>query len=233
MVTQISAGCARWARDAATGRGPQDRDGEQGFSLVELLVTMLVLGVVMAALTSSVVSIQRTAQRIDVRTDNVTSVRHALAVSSQLLRAASTTEGNAGEAAFRITRPGLAEFTALLEDLEQPHQVVLEMTTSGELWQRISAPVEAQDGTVTFPTVTRQRLLATDLDVSSSQFTYYRRDEAGNDVPIATANGNPEREIRRGIARVGIELRLSRDASGRVAGQTVTTDVRIPNQGVA
>lgn len=201
-------------------------DQEAGFTIIELVVAMTIFAVIMGALATGIIQIQRASHHVDVSTQNVDQARLAVAGVSRSLRAAVTSLDN--RPAFEVAEADHAVFTAYLGSPEVPVRIELQRLANGDLRERVTTASVAGDGTVTYPPANRrERVLARGLETTGRLFTYTATDENGAEIVLGVAPGE---ELRRTVAKVRIDLAVSNDPSGRTGPQLLSTEVRLPNR---
>lgn len=215
---------------------------EAGLTLVEILVTMAILGVVLTALTAGAISMNRASYTTDLGTRNQNQARTAIAVLSRDIRAASPVRPST-QPAFLVARPNEANFTANLDDSTRPRLVRLFIDGDSRLVEDATPPDPASDPAtgLTWDTDNDSvvRFIAAFVinDAGLPLFRYLDRD--GTELPYSTSacagpNGNvappclETADLRR-IATVELSLTVSSDPSDRVQPFTVAQRVRLPN----
>ncbi len=214
---------------------------ESGFSLVELLVAMFVLGIVLTGLTSAAMSIYRASNQVDLATRNQNEARTAITVLSRDVRAAAPVRPNA---AFRIARPNEAVFTALLDDAPRQQLVRIFVDEQNRLVEDTTPPDEGltPEGNLNWNVDgnSRVRFIATFVSNDDTQPMFRYLDADGDefemsttacDAPGGTTVAPPclTPEQRNSIAIVELSLSISSDPGDRVRQFTVQQGVRLPN----
>lgn len=219
-----------------------DHRDEAGVSLVEVLVTMTILGVVLSALTAGAISMNRASYSADLGTRNQNEARTAIAVLSRDIRAAAPVRPST-EPAFLVARPNEANFTANLDDSTRPRLVRLFIDGDSRLVEDATPADPASDPATGLTWDTDNdavvRFIAAFVvnDASLPLFRYLDRN--GAELPYSASacsgpDGNvdppclTDSDLRR-VATVELSLTVSSDPSGRVQPFTVSHRVRLPN----
>lgn len=218
-------------------RGHQD---EHGLTLVEMMITLAILGIVMTALTSGAITLYRASHHADLTTRNQNEARTAISVLSRDVRAAAPVRP---DPAFLVARPNEAFFTALLDDAPRQQLVRLFVDPTNRLVEDSTPPDPGTtlEGGLTWDVDNNSRVryiasFVTNDDVRPL-FRYF--DANSNELPMsATACPGPDGDVpppcleeaqRNNIAIVGIALSISSDPGERVRQFTVEQLVRLPN----
>ena len=202
-----------------------DRSDEGGFTLVELLVTMTILGVVLAAVATGIMQVQRTAAGTERRLVDLGQARQGVDSAARTMRTA-TRYGNAGP--FTELADTSVTFYALrnVANTGTPVRIQLLVDGSNQLLER---QTPAAGGT------TRERVLATGVQVAPGGrvFTYYPQYNAyvtatPSPTPGATPAAITTLSQQAAVRTVVITLSVQ---SGRYGARqtTVQTQVELPN----
>lgn len=217
------------------------RTEQSGLTIVELLVTLTILGVVLSALTAGAISLYRASFSVDIGTRNQNEARLAIAVVSRDIRAAAPVRPST-EPAFLVARPDEANFTANIDDSTRPQLIRLFIDDQSRLIEDASPPDPATDPETgldwdTDAAVVRYIAAFVVNDTSLPLFRYL--DVNGVELPYSTtACAGPDGDVdppclveadRRRVATVELSLTVSSDPSGREQPFTVAQRVRLPN----
>lgn len=228
----------------------RDPRGQTGLTVVELLVTMTILGVVLSALTAGVISIYRASFQVDLGSANQAEARNAMTVLSRDIRTASPVRPST-QSAFLVATPTGAEFTANLDDSQFPQLVRLSIDGDSRLVEDATPATVTTDpgtGEVTVswdPADSNVRFVAAFV-VNDATLPLFRFFESGVGgpvelVPQATGTcprpdgGTPtpapclDEGQRNRVSIVELNLTISSDPSGRVGQFTVSQRIRLPN----
>lgn len=219
-----------------------DYRDEAGLSLVEILVTMVILGVVLSALTAGAISMNRASYATDLGTRNQNEARTAIAVLSRDIRAASPVRPST-QPAFLVARPDEANFTANLDDGTRPRLVRLFIDGDSRLVEDATPADPASDPATGLTWDTDNdaviRFIAAFVVNDASRPLFRYLDLNGAELPYSTTAcagpaGNvappclTESDLRR-VATVELSLTVDSDPNARVQPFTVTQRVRLPN----
>lgn len=203
---------------------PCGRHDERGYSLVELLVVVVMLGVIGGFVTTAVVTGMRTTQATEARTYALTDIHRGLERVGRELRAANPIELDTGGAyadslGATVIRDGQEivyryyleeeddETTSLLEDVQRTDLATGTMTEQNGLFIADIA----------------------NLDTGTPLFTYYGTDNVTRELELVTCTGLDEDECRQEHqAATQVELNLEKyvDGQDRIL---VTTVVNVRN----
>ena len=213
---------------------------EHGLTLVEMMVTLVILGIVMTALTSGAITLYRASHQADLTSRNQNEARTAISVLSRDVRTAAPVRT---DPAFLVARPNEAFFTAMLDDAPRQQLVRLFVDATGRLVEDATAPDPGTtvEGGLTWDVDNNSRVrfiasfVANDdasplfryLDVNSNELEMSEAPCPGPDGVVAPPC--LEEAQRNNIAIVGISLSVSSDPSERARHFTVEQLVRLPN----
>ena len=206
---------------------------EEGFTLVELLVTISILALVMGAVTTAVVATQRTVRETDQRYTDLGEARVAMNATSRNVRTAIRL--NPGDPAFIDAGPEHLEFYANVDvGAGDPKRVrldvqgddLLETVEDGTVGSGAGAnPVRTWTGDGAPRTRTIARNLTNPTD-GEPLFEYFAQ---GASTPFATPGDQLPAADQGDVRQVRIELRVDSDAVPDVAETVLANRVRIPN----
>ena len=208
---------------------------EDGFTLVELLVTVAILALVMGATTTAIISTQRTVRETDQRYTDLGEARVAMDAAGRLVRTAIRL--NPRDPAFVSAGPYALAFYANVDvATEDPKQVILqvqgddliETVTEGDIIAGVDANGEPRRNWRAIGTP-RTRTIARNLTNSAQGepvFEYYAQGAA---QPLATPGGTLPAPDQVDVRHVRIELRIDSDAAPGVRETVLVNRLRIPN----
>lgn len=213
-----------------------DSQRQGGFTLVELLVGMLILGIVMTALVASFTTATQSSAASDNRIQNLEEARILMANVSKDLRTATPITGP-GATPFVPTTGGLVlagdrdvTFYASLYTSGAPRRVRLWVDTSNPnepvLRETVRQP-DSETPPLTYNTKPDKTRLVGRYIVNGSTFadavlSYYNGAGARLTTPLTTADAEDVRSIR-------VRLKVRRSTNLAVRGSTLETTVRLVN----
>ncbi len=225
---------------------------DEGVTLVEMMVVMLVLSTILAFTMQSVASFQRASTGGVRRIENLNEARILMQVITKDVRTAaklnaSTSPFPDGPSGFYpidgVTRAGNREilFLANLNLSTQCPKLIrlyLQYTSAVDGYRLIESVREPSGGTPEGDDCTwiggavRTRLVGRYIANTTAEpvFTYYYADAAGDLVPFALADGawlSVTDALK--VKEVGIRLAVRKDTSLSVADTTIENRVRLPN----
>lgn len=171
---------------------------ESGFTLVELLVTLAILGVVLTGITGAAVALQRVVRSEDRRIEDALETVQTIEAASKLLRA--SVRPTAVSARFEVATPRFARFYSNVDTTAGaapgPKRVELEVTATGSFIERVWTPDPGTYPAVTYSTAPSVRVLTRDVvndPLTEPVFSYLDLSTCPNDgspcVPLdATAD---------------------------------------------
>ena len=222
--------------------GQRSDAGQAGITIVELLITLVILSVVMTTLASAAISIYRATNHVTFQTDDQNQARSAITVLSRDIRAAAPIR-QTSQPAFLLATGDRAEFTANLENTARPVLVRLNIDGQSRFLEDTTPPQStAPDDPVLFDTVNdaRVRYIAAFVvnEPSAPIFRYYDSNNVELvpgvgpcPVPAAVAIAGPclNLDQRRRVATVELTLTIGSAPNDLVGAFTVTQRVRLPN----
>lgn len=199
--------------------------GEDGITLVELLVAATLTAVIIGAAYGAMIVMSRSLLSSDIQTDNVDQLRTGIATVSRDLRAAS--EPRSGTPAFEVAEEDVATFFTRVGPTVELAHIDLRVV-DGEL-RHTRTPVGFNaDGEVELLSdEVVERTIARGVITDVAVLRYL--DENG-----AELTDLDQAAERRRIRAVEVRLRAATDGAVRVRPTELTTTVRLPNlQGAA
>lgn len=219
-------------------RVPTARD-DRGITLTETLVTMLVLGFVLAAVMSLFTSSLRTASATNKRLEEIADGKIAVSVMTRSLRTAILPSqlydtASTDTAAFIKAKPDEISFFANLENIDNtvgPSKVTYLVDAGGVLRESVQPPLPRAAGVTRFTycdpnlasCAVKRRILARNVDLTQgSIFAYYNAMSVklvGDPLPLADLES---------VDSVDVTLTVRVAGSGG-NGTTYTSRVALPN----
>lgn len=201
---------------------------EDGFSLPELLVVVLITGIVMIALFSSMSSVTMATARTDARTQTITETRQAMETITRDLRAAnpidviSPVSDYDRRVQFSVyCKSGSADCVDNLRSVTyRGNGKKLERVVGGS-----AAPLLKPEGTGSLPPELRRGALLN--SASEPIFTYFRAD--GQPFVTTGDGATPATSFRDCAKTVRIHLRVRAEANNPTAVVNLRTDVALRN----
>lgn len=210
-----------------------------GFTLVELLVTISLLAVVMGAVTSTMIGMQRQVAATEIRYEDLGTARTAINAMQQTLRAAIAL--NPDDSAVLHAEDDHVRFYSnvfVTDDADRAPKLVeyevdaagvlTESVTNGDLSTNASGEVEwSADGSP------RVRTLARNVDTTQPLLTYYGDTVGPSDTPLGAASGLlPPTDLPL-VHQVLIDIRVDSPDGYGVEDTQLRNRVRMPNAYVA
>jgi hypothetical protein len=225
---------------------------DEGVTLVEMAVVMLVLSAILAFTMQSVASFQRASTGGVRRIENLNEARILMQVITKDVRTAAklnaaTSPFPDGPTGFypvdNVTRAGNREVLFLANlNLTTPCpkliRLYLQYVSSVDGYKLIESVTEPSGGTPQAQDctwvggATRTRLVGRYISNTTAQpiFTYYYADETGNLVPFTLADGAwLSTTDALAVKEVGVSLIVRKDTSLSVGDTTLENRVRLPN----
>jgi len=216
---------------------------EAGFTLVELLVTMLVMGIIFAALPFIVSSTTRLTAANSTRLQSMTQARVSVESAARLLRTAVVPKqlgADSGDSAFIQGDDFHVQFYADINNPDNsvgPSRVTLKVD-NGTLVQIVQPPDQPvvnydyqwSDCVVGATGCTkRQTTLATDVQMSAAVFTYYMPDANGVDH-VLTGQQPYDADALGTVDAIEITVTVGKHASSPIAADTYISRVALLNK---
>ncbi|WP_158253916.1 type II secretion system protein J [Cryobacterium sp. N22] len=213
------------------------KGGEQGLSLVELLVAMLLLAIVATMISGLYLSTMRTVSQTRIVSANSREASNGMNEVSRVIRAATENpvSGAANQPALESALPEsvtLYAYINLVSSAELPVKIRLSLDTSRRLietqWPAIESPIGS--GFFTFsPTSSSTRIMAGTVAAPSgsapSLFTYVLKD--GTELTAPSAGLTLDQ--RDTIAAVKVTMTLQGSATDSRSAVTLQNTVGMPN----
>lgn len=220
-----------------------------GFTLVELLVVVAILGLLLAGLASFAISTMRATQKVDVRTTDHSNAQLAMVVLGRDVRAAVAPIPSE-QPSFLIAKPNEAEFTANIGSITRPAEINLSIDEGNRLVETAIEPTgSVVNDDLEWDEADRSTryvasFLLNDPDVEPL-LRYYRVDRGDPDDPddpgdpleltelVPDLVAYPDRGLstrdRCDIGVVQLTLAVGSDPSGRTERFLLTNEIRLPN----
>lgn len=219
----------------------RDNASDGGFTLVEIMVAVFILGIVMAAVQGTLIMAQRTSSANIVRADQSQQGRLSMEAISRNLRTAVLPSQLNGTctgcdlAAFLKAEPSRVQFYANVNNDSNavgPSRVTYERKTNGELWETIQppnahAPTDYNYQYCTPGTggcVVNTRRLASGVLATTDLFTYYNKDgvKLGSGAALTAA------ELA-SVDSIDVYVSVQSTDKDAVPPTSFTTRVSLPN----
>ncbi len=230
------------------------RDEDDGVTLVEMTVVMLILGVILAFTIQSVASFQRASTGGVRRIENLNEARILMQVITKDVRTAAKLNaatspfpdvipGVGNQSADGVTRAGNREVAFLANlNLSTPCpkliRLYLQYVSSVDGWKLIESVTEPSAGTPQAGTCSwvgganRTRLVGRFIANTTAEpiFTYYYTNASGALVPYALASGAWLTTAQAlNVKEIGVNLNVRKDTTLIVADTALENRVRLPN----
>ena len=213
---------------------------DRGFTLAEVSITVVILGVVLAGVQTALIMTQRTVSDQSIRVDQTQQGRVAIESVTKILRTAvlpsqlnATCTGCSDLAAFIQGTPKSVQFYANINNdrnIVGPSRVTYTVNSSNELIETVQAPDPhaADDFDYQYCTpgpgcVVSTRVLARNMVPSQAVFAYY--DKIGNSLGTGTLDANKLAQVD----SVDVVISTKLNPTSRVPGTTFTSRVSLPN----
>lgn len=217
------------------------KDKDKGFTLVEVLVSVFILGIVLAAVQGTLIMTQRTVGMDFVRVDQTQMGRTSMDAITRNLRTAVLPSQLNGTctgcdlAAFLKAEPYKVQFYANINNdsnIVGPSRVTYEVTASGALQETIQppnahAPTDYNYQYCTPGTagcVVKVRSLATGVQTTSPIFTYYSKDG----TTLGTAGTLSAADLA-AVDSVDVLVSVKKSPNSTVPATSFTARVTLPN----
>jgi len=198
--------------------------GEQGVSLVELVVTLSILSLVLTIVYGSFMSASSTVSGANEKLQNLDEARTLVAVASKDIRTAVRLE--AGTSPFLTADDDEAVFYGNLNTTDAPKKVRIHVDTEDKLIEEVwTADVGSTAPDYTYTGGPKIRLVGRYVANTTAEpiFTYY------DDDGVALTSYPLDDSDRLAIKSVGITLRVKRTSTFNDEATTVINRVRLPN----
>lgn len=204
----------------------------EGLTVVELMVSLMIMGVVLSGLSAAAIGVWRATSTVTLTTDDQNQARTAMTVLSRDIRAAAPLRPS-DLPAFHVAQPNRAEFTANLDSATRPQLIRIYVDADSRMVEDAIAPNDGsvEDGTFGWdPDDARVRYIASYVvnDVNEPLLRYFDGDTEL--LPADPAVGLTL-EQRRRINLVEVSVRIGSSPSQRVGAFQVSQRIRLPNAG--
>lgn len=199
---------------------------EDGFTLVELLITMSILSVVMALITGSAIYLQRSINETDQRYDDLGQAQVGLEATTKWLRNAITVDPYTQPFTLGKRSEVIVMANVGIQAGDPPRLVGLRVV-AGDLEERMwTGTIDASGNWKTASSTPRTRIIAHGV-TQPLLFTYFDAD--GTDITPATDRDLTESE-RKLVRRVGISITVQQSPAVDVPPSQLSNRVVLPNQ---
>jgi type II secretory pathway pseudopilin PulG len=215
---------------------------DAGISLVELLVTMVLFGILGTVIMTAMIATQQTSRNVGVRSRDLSNVQVAVEAMSKRLRTAAVrpTTGTPG-LAISSAGPSSITFWGYISAGKAPSQVSFYLDAQQRLMESIAATTQCTvtlDSQWTYGTP-RVRVLATRVSSTTQLFTYHSPPTASGGTyagaTIATTGAGstvPAAQLP-DVDSVEINLSVDLPSSPDIPSASAITQVNLPNQVVS
>lgn len=227
-------------RPSAWGLPGKDRRRDHGFTLAEVTITIVILGVVLAAVQTTLIMTQRTLSDQSVRIDQTQQGKVAIESVTKVLRTAvlpsqlnASCSGCADLAAFIKGTPTSVQFYANInndKNIIGPSRVSYTVNPQRQLIETVQAPNPhaATDYNYQYCTPgpgcqVTSRVLARNMVSGQAVFTYYDK----NGVSLGT-DPLDSNELKM-VDSIDVVISTRQSTSSRVPATTFTSRVSLPN----
>jgi type II secretory pathway pseudopilin PulG len=219
-----------------TARGASD----SGTTLPELLVSIILFGVVGAAVSVAIIATIRTTRGTDERVQNLSGAQLAVEDMSKLIQTAArlpVAAGNPMSPAIIVATQSELKFYGY-DKPGSPPSIIDFSVSNGDLIETVTHSTNSGANACSPPYTyggSRTRVLAQGLDDSPAIFSYATQPDAGGVVggqPL-TMTGSPpalSSAARDSVKLVTIQLEVDHDPNPGVAATVAKTVVALPNQ---
>lgn len=221
-------------------RRSSDPGGDAGFTLTEVIITIFILGIVLAGVQTALIMTQRTVSDQSNRVDQTQQGRQAIESVTKNLRTAvlpsqlnATCTGCSNLAAFIQGTPTSVQFYANINNdnnIIGPSRVSYSVDASNQLIETVQAPNAhaASDYNYQYCApgpgcVVKTRVLARNMVPGQTVFTYY--DTSGVSLGSATLNATALSLVD----SVDVVISTRQGSSSRVPATTFASRVTLPN----
>jgi prepilin-type N-terminal cleavage/methylation domain-containing protein len=218
----------------ATGDGERTR--ESGYTLMEMVVVVMILGIVLAMVQTTLILTQRTVSGSGARVNQTQQARQAIDAITKVLRTAvlpsqlNGTGASATAAAFIQGTKTSVQFYANINNdanIIGPSQVTYNVDASGNLTEKIQPPdahaANNYNYTYTCSTCTLSRVLARNVSTTQAMFTYYTKTGATiTDVTLTASD-------LAAVDSVDVVVMVKASANQTIQATTLYERVTLPN----
>lgn len=221
------------------------RGGEDGVTLVELVVTMVVLGLLTGALVLMASASIRVASNSEERMDQSNSAQLAMERVSRNLRTAvlqsqlttTCTLAICTESAFLKGTPTSVQFYADVDNPKNsvgPSRVTYDVTGGvlTETVQKPDSPTPDASGyhycTSGAGCVIRTTVLATDVSTTGAVFSFYTAADPVNAIVLTTGQQLSAAQLK-AVDSIDVRISVQRAGGANVAGASMVQRVALPN----
>ena len=226
--------------DRVRPRASTHGSNQQGLSLVELLVSMLLLGIVTAIVTGLYVSAMRTVTHAHVLSANTRSVSNGMNEMARVVRGA--TENPVSGAA--LNAPALEEakdesvtFYSYVNlgpavSVQPPVKITLSLDSSRRLVETKFAAVSLASGFFAFESTPMASRILTEAVAPAGAPRFFRYLKADGSVIVPSIAGLSEAE-RRLVTAISISVTVTNGSTDSRAWVTLRNTVGMPNVGLS
>jgi prepilin-type N-terminal cleavage/methylation domain-containing protein len=224
-------------RGAGTGSAPGTGDKHDGgYTMMELVVVVMILGIVLAMVQTTLILTQRTVAGSGARVDQTQQARVAIDSITKVLRTAvlpsqlNGTGSSSSAAAFTQGTKTSVQFYANINNdsnIVGPSQVSYNVDSSGTLTEKIQPPDAHAAGNYNYlytcTTCATTRVLARHASTTQAMFTYYTKTGATiTDTVLSAADLSS-------VDSVDVVVMVKASANQTIQATTLYERVTLPN----
>jgi prepilin-type N-terminal cleavage/methylation domain-containing protein len=227
-------GAVRNNENSADSGDGKPADG--GYTLMEMVVVVMILGIVLAMVQTTLILTQKTVSGSGARIDQTSQANVAISSISKVLRTAvlpsqlSATGLSAGAAAFIQGTKTSVQFYANINNdanITGPSQVSYAVSGTGVLTEKIQPPDSHAAGNYNYTynctTCAVSRVLARNVSTSLAMFTYYTK--TGGTITDATLTASD----LAAVDSVDVVVQVKAYATSTIQATTLYERVTLPN----
>jgi len=207
-----------------------------GYTMMEMVVVVMILGIVLAMVQTTLILTQRTVAGTGARVNQTQQARVAIDSITKVLRTAvlpsqlNGTGSSSSAAAFIQGTSTSVQFYANINNdanIIGPSQVTYAVSASGTLTEKVQPPDAHAAGNYNYQytctTCAVIRVLATNVSTSQAMFTYYTQSGATITDPVLTAADLSS------VDSVDVVVQVKASANQTIQATTLYERVTLPN----
>jgi prepilin-type N-terminal cleavage/methylation domain-containing protein len=219
----------RWGKLRKVGR-------QDGYTMVEMMVVVMILGIVLAAVQTTLIMAQKTVSGSGARIDQTQQAKTAVDSITKVLRTAvlpsqlNGTGASSTAAAFIQGTKTSVQFYANINNdanIIGPSQVSYAIDVAGTLTEKIQPPdahaVGNYNYTYNCTTCTASRVLARNVSTTQTLFTYYMKNGAAITDATLTATDLAA------VDSIDVIVQVKSSAKSTIQATTLYARVTLPN----
>lgn len=219
-----------------TVHGTDENPGDSGYTLMEMVVVVGILGIVLAMVQTTLILTQKTVSGSGQRVDQTSQANVAISSLTKVLRTAvlpsqlSATGLSSGAAAFIQGTKTSVQFYANINNdanITGPSQVSYAVDAAGTLTEKIQPPDAHAAGNFNYTynctTCAVTRVLARNVSTTLAMFTYYTKSGATiTDATLTAAD-------LAAVDSVDVVVQVKSSATSTIQATTLYERVTLPN----